>query len=459
MSTTSNIRFREGNQYNVPTSQIVLMVALTLYGFALIQFENLMSNNLQLFLTVVILIIVSSNRKAGLAILIAWCPWVSRVSFDFLNYNIRIEMLVGILALLRILFNSNKKYSQRNLSLVTILVSVWIVFQFFINAIFAVNISKSNAILIWLVLGLCMTIYIRNMGNRSIKILTNSLYFSMINSVASIIVWLAVSSGNLNTGFQIDPIYGDVAIYVAAFEANIFAGLIAIWSIVAMTKYGSLVSNKVRISIIVLAPIVCVLAATRTAIAVWAFAITVLLFQNRNLRLFFTMISTLSVSVITYLAVNYNNRITVSNKYISVFSSFGEALYYRFYTWTLAIQDLSIGSFLLHGYGMNSFPDMHPDPTQKDLGLGRFLGNILLQILHSGGLISFSLILLATVILLNYRKSKESLVVFLSYFALSLGTSTLWLAQTWILLGLALALPVESSKSLDEQKSKSINVQ
>ena len=356
-------------------------------------------------------------------------------------------MMIGIIAILKICFSKQNGKIPLNSTLVYLFLGTWIIYQTLVNFLFAQNITRSNSVTVWIVLGLFISFYIVKNPNSSQEIISYSLIFACFNSISSFLVWLLAVKKVLpeTVGYQIDPIYGDIGVFVSTYEANIFAGLVTVWSLIAMTEYGFILPKKFRLLLIYIAPVVCLLAATRTALLIWVIGVLFLLISKQNWRIFSFLCFVTLISVIFSQIIKDYKTIAISEKFTSVFVSLNQALSYRIETWRIALDDLRSESFLSHGYGMNAFPDMHLDPSQRKLGLGRFLGNIFLQILYSGGLVSLFFVLMAILVILNYRRSKNGFIIFGAYTLLSLITSTLWLAQTWIFLGLALATPKQKS--------------
>ncbi|WP_353665316.1 O-antigen ligase family protein [Microbacterium sp. che218] len=383
-----------------------------------------------------------------IAVLIAVSPFVSRFVVPVSGFSVRPEMAVGLIAGLAVVVDvafKRRRYKKSQLALLGLL-ALWLIVGTLASLFFSPVVSASLVIIAWIFLGLCMAAWISLDRRRARQVVRVSIWAAFIASLLAILVWGGTFLGFTSWGVQLDPTYGGYAVYLTSLEANIFAGLITLWSAVAMTRWGATVPAYIRVSVVCLAPVVALAAHTRTALIAWVFSLVIFAFARRA-RVVRWSIGLLLVGVFFLFASGVSTGGLGLDKFGEI-ADFGSGTgSYRSLTWEFALQDfLSSGSSLI-GLGNNTFGLRHIDPSKPGLTEPWYLGNVFLQVLYDTGILGSVLLVVAALVLVIRTRSFSGFVILATYLILGALTSVLWLAQTWIFVGLALCLLIEDKRS------------
>jgi hypothetical protein len=274
------------------------------------------------------------------------------------------------------------------------------------------------------------------------SIIRISMRIATLQVVLGIFLFTLAEMSGIEIGVQHDPTYGGVAVYVTAIEANVYSGLITIWSLVTFTRYRMVAGKLSFLTLRYLTPLAILASQTRTAFLAWTLAAVGLYLAKSKRYISFSYFAV--VILITIIALGRNVRIP------SFFSKFNYLLdlnqgngLYRALARSAAVSDLNQLQGWLMGLGFNSFGQRHLDPTLH--GVAWYLGDVTLQIVYGGGLISFLILFSLAWRIGHDLKSYSAFILFLAWYLLSTSTSVLWLVQTWIYLSLV-ALKIEESR-------------
>ncbi|SMG36745.1 hypothetical protein SAMN02745947_02513 [Rhodococcus rhodochrous J3] len=397
-------------------------------------------NTLALLLIGGLIILGLLQNKLWFAVAIALTPFVSRYGIPVAGTVIRPEMVVGAAALASLLLGTQRQALTRGQQYVIGLLAAWLIFLAVTTQLNAPNPVSSAPVWAWLLFDLSIMVWIAKNDECIRRIVTISIWCASALCLVGIPLWAAAQAGITTWGVQQDYTYGGYAVYVTVYEANIYASLIVLWAIVAMTQFAAHVPTSIRMFLVLAAPIATVAAHTRAALVAWVFAAIVMLFRKKV-----TTGVKVSLAAAGAFAVAFFANVSATNfdglsKFVNPFDFSGGTGGYRSDSWQVALSDLSSTVSWLAGLGLNSFGQRHLDPTKISQQEAWYLGNIGIQILYDGGLIAVLLVAGALVLTLTRARSLDALVLTVSFAIVASLTSTLWLSQTWIFAGLALAL-------------------
>jgi len=380
---------------------------------------------------------MSKSTRQVMSFMIIMSPWISRYSVEILGLNIRFESIVGFVSFVFLIHGLfQKRLRFKTVQLPATILLLWLLLQVVISVYKSPDLVSSINLVVWIFLNLMSLIWLVlfSIFTEVLKFGYRIAAFMVVLGISFYILWLATG---LQVGMQVDPTYGGVALYVSVFEANIYAGLIAIWSLIAMTQHGIYAGNITRRIILWITPIALVLAQTRTALVAWIIGVIVINRKSISLLL----ISAYSFLLLIFInaLVNLTSKIPIGFQKFKFLFNFSEGNgLYRQNARKTALRDLNTPADWLTGLGFNSFGQRHLDPTLH--GVPWYLGDVTLQVIYGGGLMSFGLIAFLTFKVLFSLKSLNVFVLFLSWYILGTSTSTLWLIQTWIYVGLTIML-------------------
>lgn len=381
--------------------------------------------------------------------LICITPWLSRIQVVFFGYNLRIESILGIFVLGMLLINPSRitkfksfpsvfapnNYIQRY-------VGLWLLAQVPISVYFSPNVGQSLNLVIWMFLNFCNFLWLYKYSSIQ-SIINISMRIAALQVILGILLFMLAQVSGIEIGVQHDPTYGGLAVYVATIEANVYAGLITIWSLVSFTRYRMVAGKLTFLTLRYLTPFAILASQTRTALLAWTVAAVALYLAKSKKYISFSYFAVTILVVI--IAIGRNVRIP------SYFSKFNYLLdlnqgngLYRALARSVAVSDLNQLKGWLTGLGFNSFGQRHLDPTLN--GVPWYLGDVTLQIVYGGGLISFLILFSLAWRIGTTLKSYTAFTLFLAWYLLSTSTSVLWLVQTWIYLAL-IALKMRNDRN------------
>lgn len=380
---------------------------------------------------------MSKSTRQVMSLIIMISPWISRFSVEIFGLNIRFESIVGLVSFIFLIHGLfQKRLIFKTIQLPATILLVWLLLQVIISAYKSPDFTSSLNLVVWIFLNLMSLIWLVLFSNFAevLKFGFRIAAFMVVLGISFYILWLATG---LQVGMQVDPTYGGVALYVSVFEANIYAGLIAIWSLIAMTQHGVYAGNITHRIILWVTPIALVLAQTRTALVAWL--IGVILINRKSISLLVISTYSFLLLLLINVLVDLTSKIPIGFQKFKFLFNFSEGNgLYRQNARKTALGDLNSPADWLTGLGFNSFGHRHLDPTLH--GVPWYLGDVTLQVIYGGGLMSFGLIAFLTFKVFFSLKSFNVFVLFLSWYTLGTSTSTLWLIQTWIYVGLTIML-------------------
>lgn len=376
------------------------------------------------------------NERA-LAVALVLSTFLSRFSVNVGGFSVRIEMAISALAWISLILRPKGRRIEL-FGRIQACLFAWLLLLSVSSIVFAPKLRTSVALLIWLLLDLGALAWLVTRDMRLLKTaIRTGLVATLASQVLGLACWLGASTGSFVFLVQSDPVYGGYASYGTVFEANVFAGLVTLWSIVACSsRVSALVGLKrVRVIIVCLTPLVCIAAHTRTAFVVaillWVFI------ALRSSRRFYYILAVPGIAVAVLTAVTSLTVVPGLGKFASPFDFQGGTGGYRANSWAQALVDIkgSYGFWLLGG-GLNSFGQRHFDPTLRGTGAPWYLSNLPLDILYDGGVVAVILVGLALAYVLKATSGPTRLFFVIAYVVLGSQASTLWLLQTWVFVAL-----------------------
>lgn len=242
-------------------------------------------------------------------------------------------------------------------------------------------------------------------------------------------------------GLQRESETGGQSLYGLSFEANIYAASLAVALYLLITRQQRLWSLRVDVATGLILFAALVLAQTRAAIVGLAVGLLwwAIRVGARSLRPLLVVVLVLLITV-PIGGLLFPQEATTAVTKLSRIASFDSGNgRVRADNWRTAIQDLDGKGFIV-GLGVNSFGQLHEDPTRPGQNAAAYLGNVALQVLHDTGLIGVALLAWAVASIRPRRKRArargDGLILLVGF--CSLATSTLWFGSSWALVALAL---------------------
>lgn len=386
---------------------------------------------------------LSSTKRMALLVVIA--AFVTRPTLELSGFTIRLEMVVGGLALLRLIHDVLSRKSLRLSPAITIslaLTLIWLAFA----SVTSLNIppypARSMTVVIWCFLNVITAVWIAKTPNCWFWIMRWGTAAALWCSILAIAFWLAATSEFFVFGVQVDPTYGGYAAYVFSLEANILAGLLSLWSLVAVLNPLRAVPNWVRVGLALSAPMAILTTHTRAALVAYIVGlIFCALLKSKARKLSLASICVGGLGAVVMLLVGGDAGFS---KFMGIFDIDAGTGGLRNRVGTYALNEWWSSPNRLVGLGFNSFGQRHIDETRPSLLLPGYIGNLPIQVLYDTGIIGALIILLAvfaTVVSAARAKRFENvLILFIPYLLFSVATMVLWLLETWIFVGLVWGL-------------------
>lgn len=392
-------------------------------------------------LAILVLAVVSARAPRVFIVLMIASTFASRFSVDLAGATVRPELIVGAAAAGGLLLPgpAGRRAPDRFVTVSGLLIGAWLLWLTAVSAFAAPQPSKSLAIVLWLALDLACAAWIARRRDLVDFTIGWGIVLSSGLAVLGIGLWVLATLGIWKYGVQYDSAYGGFAVFVWSHEANIFAGLIVLWSLVAMTSIGRLAPSKARLTLICAAPMVCVAAHTRAALLTWLLAVVALAVLRRGRAIFASVIGG---GLVLFVGIKvFAGSDSGLGKFLDPFDFKSGTGLVRQDAWRRAAQDiLGSGYRLLIGGGANSFSQNYTDPTQPGSGAPWYLSNLPLQIVYDGGLVAAVVFVSACAVLLVGARSRSAAVLACAALVLNLSTSALWFLQSWVFVGLLVAV-------------------
>lgn len=386
---------------------------------------------------------ISSTRRMALLVVLA--AFVTRPSLDVGGLTLRVEMVVGALALVRLTHDVMSQRSQKLAIAVKWSIGLtvaWLTFASVSSLNIAPYPQRSISVLIWCLLNVITAVWIAKTPGAWFWILRYGTGVALICCFLAVVLWFGATLGVSNYGVQIDPEYGGYAAFVFSFEANILAGLLCLWALVAVVNPLGAVPQWIRLSLAVSAPVAILTTHTRAALVAYAIGLLACVFLQTSARRI--AITSLSFGGLGAALLLLGGNDVGFSKFLAVFDIDDGTGGLRNRVATVAITEWWSSSERFIGLGWNSFGQRHIDETRPSLLLPGYIGNLPVQILYDSGLIGALLLTLAVsaAAAAVYRARRLSLlvVILVPYVLFSIATMVLWLLETWIFVGLAWGL-------------------
>jgi hypothetical protein len=390
-------------------------------------------------------IFVLSN-PSRLAVLLVAGMFLTRLNVDLGGLNFRPETLAGLLAGMALL---SPKKSGRSLPVSAVVsisvVLLWLLLGAMASFTQSPELTKSLSVLVWCLLSVVSAVWIARNPEYWSRMLRIGAVLALVCSVLAVAFWAAASVGVSSIGVQVDPTYGGYASYVASIEANVLAGLLTLWGIVAAWNPMRAIDRGVQRWLVVAAPIAILTTHTRAALVALILGLCVVFVCRRSARKL--VLGAGAIGGVSSAALLLAGGDSGFEKFGNLFDTSGGTGGLRVQLNTLAFQEWKTSDSTMLGLGWNSFGQRHVDPTRPFLNLPAYIGNLPLQLAYDGGLLAVATVTLAAsivvVILLSRKRTGLVLALAGPYLLFSLSTSVLWLFETWFWVGLAWGLMAE----------------
>lgn len=405
-----------------------------------------MPDVLSIVASIVVTILVSAfvlQKSQRLAILIVLSMFLTRPVVSLGGFNVRIEIFVGGLSAIALIIGSLSGRETASLSKSArwsiALCIMWFVCTAVSTAAFAPNAVKSYSVLVWCVLNAISALWVAKHPSMWRQMLRAGTTISLINVILAIAAWAAASAGISQLGVQVDPAYGGYAAFVTSLEANILAGVLCLWGIVAAYNPWGCIRRPIRLLLVLLTPIAIIATHTRASLVAYVVGLVIVFLVRRSSRTLVGWASAVGGSAVLYLLSNTQGQ--GLGKFASLFDVSTGTGGLRFQVNSVALVEWWNSPGKLIGLGWNSFGQRHTDLTQPGLGIPGYIGNLPLQIVYDGGIVSALLVLLAASLIFAQAIYRKKLGAFLAlaipYLFFSIATSALWFLETWIFVGFA----------------------
>lgn len=386
---------------------------------------------------------ISSNRRMALLVVIA--AFATRPALDLGGLTVRLEMIVGAMTFLRLIHDGLGRKSLRLSTGVRWSLSLtlaWLVFA----AATSLNVppypQRSITVLVWCFLNVITAVWIARTPSSWYWILRWGSTGALLCSLLAIVFWLGATGQIFNFGVQVDPTYGGYAAYVFSLEANILAGLLCLWALVAVVNPMGAVPQWIRMALALSAPVAILTTHTRAALVAYVVGLVGCMILKAAARR--VALASLGVGGLGALLLLMGGGDAGFSKFMAVFDIDDGTGGLRNRVGSVAIAEWWSSSERMIGLGWNSFGQRHIDETQPTLLLPGYIGNLPVQILYDSGIIgailAFLAVLLAAVALYRARRFDALVVFLLPYLLFSIATMVLWLLETWLFVGLAWGL-------------------
>lgn len=391
-------------------------------------------------LAILVLVVVSARAPRLFIVLMLASTFASRFSLDVAGATIRPEVVVGAAAAVGLLLPSpaGKHAGEKFVGVGVLLIGAWLLWLAGVSAIAAPQPFKSLAIVLWLLFDLACACWIVRHRHLVGFAVSCGVVLAAGLAVLGISLWVMATFGIWEYGVQYDSAYGGFAVFVWTHEANVFAGLIVLWSLVAMTSVGRSAPDKARLVLICVAPMVCVATHTRAALLAWLLAVAGIAVLRRGRA----VVPLLGGGLVLFTGIRFFAAADRGlGKFIDPFDFDTGTGLVRANAWQQATRDiLDSGYRLLIGRGANSFSQNYTDPTQPGTGVPWYLGNLPLQVVYDGGLVAAILFVAACGVILVGARSRSAVVLAGAALVLNVSTSTLWFLQLWVFAGILVAV-------------------
>lgn len=378
-------------------------------------------------------------RAERLAVLLVLSMFVTRLSGDVGGLTFRPEMFGGILAVISLLTQRGERRIAVPSAISIAAVLTWLAGGILSSALNSPELGKSIGVIVWCGLSVSSAVWVSQHPRLWPLMLRVGAWAAFASAVLSIAFWAAASAGVAEVGVQIDPTYGGYASFVTSIEANVLAGLLCLWGLVAAWNPLGAIGQICRRALVLTAPIAILATHTRAALVAYVLGLVIVFVARRGARaLVLGATGTGGVIGVVLLATSADSGLS---KFTSLLDTSGGTGKLRLQVNGSALEEWLGSTQHLIGLGWNSFGQRHVDPTRPFLNIPGYIGNLPLQIIYDGGLLALVAVAIAVLaVAWNALRTKTlAVMVMLSvpYLLFSLSTSVLWLFETWFWVGLA----------------------
>ncbi len=439
-STTSRIARAlpalRGRPENIPT--IVGVVVVAIGGGAAAAFTGL---GAVLMVGGALLVLFLAANRRYLAISLVLAMFVTRPVAEIGPASVRPEIVVGAAALVSVLGDivQRRRIPRFQLNLFTA-VYLWIAYLAVISMLHSVDVAESISTLAWMAMCATAAFWISVNPDFTGLIVRSAVWVNFAVALSAIFLYGLSNISGYGIGAQFDPAYGGYAVYVLSIEANILGGLVCIWSVICIADPLRQFSSRLRIAMLFIAPVAILATHTRGALAAFVLALVILGITRGRI-----IASAAFVAVVSWIGL------TIATHHDPGLAKFATGLDFsggteivRYTSWKVAWSDISSSAEnFVFGSGFNSYGQRHLDPTVPDITRPSYLGNLPLQLLYDGGIIT--LLVVSMVVFAVWWRAGRAIgfgvatAISVAYMTISIGTSVLWLMETWMLVGLAAA--------------------
>lgn len=380
------------------------------------------------------------RRDSRVGVLLVLTMFLTRFSVEIGGFNVRLEMVASLIAGAALLIRRERTQRLPVTSVISLMgVGVWLLGGLLASVINSPELTRSLGVLVWCALSVVGAVWVATHPREWPVMLRAGVTAAVISSLLAIGLWGAATLGLSTLGVQDDPTYGGWAAFVASIEANVLAGLLCLWAIVAAWNPGNFLSKLPRTLALFLAPVAILTTHTRAALLALVLGLVVVFVFRRAARPFVFVAGALGAVSAMVLVLRSGDQ--GFSKFSTLLDTSGGTGGLRVRQNTLAWQEWISSQAHLEGLGWNSFGQRHIDPTQPFKNLPSYIGNLPLQVVYDGGLLAALAVLVATVSVVarQIRTKHVGIMIALSlpYLLFSIATSVLWLFETWFWVGLA----------------------
>lgn len=385
------------------------------------------------------------QRPRLLGALLVMSMFVTRLSIDVAGANVRIEVIIGLICAVGIIGDLLKRRRTPDRSMP---LSSWVSLSFVTAWLVGVAVSSafnspqpaaSFSVLIWCGVNVVSAVWVAQHSEAWQTMIKVGVVVNVVCGILAIALWsLATFAGVVDLGVQNDPGYGGYASYVAALEANILAGLLCLWGLLAVWNPNRALPAGLRVLSIAVTPVAIFTTHTRAAlVAYFVGLILAAAFRSGARRLVLAS----AILVIPTIPVLLASGDVGFSKFLNLFDTTTGTGGLRERVNTGALNDWLASGQLFPGLGFNSFGQRNYDLTRPELAIPGYIGNLPLQIVYDGGILALALVVLSAAIAICRLIVKNGLGLVLTfavpYLLFSVATSALWFLETWLFVGLA----------------------
>jgi len=376
--------------------------------------------------------------------LVIVASFLSRITVLALGFHVRPEHVTALLLFVKILTYSGRKRMGPSGLRAVIAMALLVVLNLVATVLNSPNEKSSFDIVGWLVMDTVLLASLVQVPVTVLRraVLRTGLACALLMGILAIGFWVLAEAGGPLIGVQADPLYGGYAAYVGSSEANVAAGLLVLWGLIALAslRSGESVTWVNRWAAVV-CPLALIATDTREAILAYVVGVAVLAVRRGALRIRHVLIGvvivTLGVAVLSL--GGHSGSFGRSAAKLSSFTLASGDGALRVQSWSVAVHDMSEQQVLI-GLGTNSFGQRHFDPTLPGLDKPWYLPSLPLQTLYDAGGIAVACVIALLLFALPKERRARSLgyAMAAAYLVVSMATSPFWFSFTWIFVALAL---------------------